>query len=81
MPDLPVNFLKIEGWMVQRIVRDKRTRQLVETIVGTAHKFNVITVAECVENAETAQVLCDLGVDWAQGYYFGRPEIDEKFSK
>ncbi|MBM3395069.1 MAG: EAL domain-containing protein, partial [Betaproteobacteria bacterium] len=34
------------------------------------------TVAECVENAETAQVLCDLGVDWAQGYFFARPVVE-----
>jgi len=32
-------------------------------------------VAECVEDAETAQVLCDAGVDWGQGYYFSRPAL------
>ncbi len=76
LAELPVNFIKIEGWMVQRIVRDARTRQLVETLVNTAQKFNITTVAECVETAETAQVLCDIGVDWAQGYYFSRPEVE-----
>jgi diguanylate cyclase (GGDEF)-like protein len=75
LAELPVNFLKIEGWMVSRIVRDKRVRQLVETLVNTAQRFKVLTVAECVEDAETAQVLCDIGVDWAQGYYFARPEV------
>jgi EAL domain-containing protein (putative c-di-GMP-specific phosphodiesterase class I) len=76
LAELPVNFIKIEGWMVQRITKDTRIRQLVETIVNTAQKFKIITVAECVETAETAQVLCDIGVDWAQGYYFSRPEVD-----
>ena len=76
LAELPVNYLKIEGWMVQRINKDSRTRQLVETIVNTAQKFKVITVAECVEDAQTAQVLCDIGVDWAQGYYFAKPLVE-----
>ncbi len=76
LAELPVNFIKIEGWMVGRINKDKRIRQLVETLVNTAQKFDILTVAECVEDAETAQVLCDLGVDWAQGYYFAKPSIE-----
>lgn len=76
LAELPVDFLKIEGWMVQRITKDKRIRQLVETLVNTAQKFNIISVAECVETAETAQVLCDIGVDWAQGYYFAKPSVE-----
>lgn len=76
LAELPVHFLKIEGWMVSRIVQDARVRQLVETLVATARRFDIITVAECVETAETAQVLCDIGVDWAQGYYFSRPRLE-----
>ncbi|MGH8670524.1 MAG: EAL domain-containing protein, partial [Burkholderiales bacterium] len=73
LAELPVDFLKIEGWMVQRIVKHKRTRQLVETLVNTAHTLHVTTVAESVEDEQTAQVLCDIGVNWAQGNYFGEP--------
>jgi EAL domain-containing protein (putative c-di-GMP-specific phosphodiesterase class I) len=76
LAELPVNFIKIEGWMVGRINKDKRIRQLVETLVNTAQKFDILTVAECVEDSETAQVLCDLGVDWAQGYYFAKPQVE-----
>jgi diguanylate cyclase (GGDEF)-like protein/PAS domain S-box-containing protein len=75
LAELPVHFLKIEGWMVQSLVSQRRVRQLVETIVGTARTFGLLTVAECVEDGETAQVLCDIGVDWAQGHYFGRPVL------
>lgn len=77
LAELPVQFLKIEGWMVSRIVTDPRVRQLVETVVATARHFGILTIAECVENAETAQVLCDIGVDWAQGYYFSRPRVEK----
>lgn len=76
LAELPVHFIKIEGWMVGRIIADARVRQLVETLVDTARRFRITTIAECVETAETAQVLCDIGVDWAQGYYFSRPRTD-----
>jgi EAL domain-containing protein (putative c-di-GMP-specific phosphodiesterase class I) len=75
LADLPIQFLKIEGWMVARAVGDSRIRQLLETIVGTAQKFRLTTVAECVEEAATASVLRDLGVDWAQGLLYGAPEV------
>ena len=75
LAELPVHFLKLEGWMVQSLVTQRRVRQLVETIVSTARTFGLKTVAECVENGDTAQVLCDIGVDWAQGHYFGRPRL------
>jgi EAL domain-containing protein (putative c-di-GMP-specific phosphodiesterase class I) len=76
LADLPIGYLKVEGWMVARAVSDSRIRQLLESIVATAQKFKLITVAECVEEASTAEVLCDLGVDWAQGYLFGAPALD-----
>jgi diguanylate cyclase (GGDEF)-like protein/PAS domain S-box-containing protein len=81
LAELPVDFLKIEGWMVSRINQSDRVRQLVETLVNTARKLGVTTIAECVEDAETAQVLCDIGVDWAQGYYFARPAEDSNCGK
>ncbi|MBK8015334.1 MAG: EAL domain-containing protein [Betaproteobacteria bacterium] len=75
LAELPVHFLKLEGWMVRELIHVPRVRQLVETIVGTARTFGLKTVAECVEDGETAQVLCDIGVDWAQGHYFSRPRL------
>ncbi len=75
LAELPVHFLKIEGWMVQGLVHSRRTRQLVETIVATARTFSIMTVAECVEDEAAAQLLCDVGVDWGQGYYFSRPAL------
>ncbi|MHB8736507.1 MAG: hypothetical protein ACYC6M_14490 [Terriglobales bacterium] len=32
-------------------------------------------MAEFVENKETAAIVRDIGIDWAQGYYYGRPEL------
>ena len=75
LTELPMSFVRIEGWMVARIAADARIRQLIETIVNAAGRFELKTVAECVEDSASAQVLCDLGVDWAQGHFFARPQL------
>ncbi len=75
LADLPIRYLKVEGWMVARMLADARTQRLIEGIVAAAHKVGLITVAECVEDQHTAERLRDIGIDWAQGYLFGAPAV------
>jgi len=75
LTDLPMSFVKVEGWMVGRVVQDPRIRRLVESIVSTAARFELKTIAECVETSESADVLRDAGVDWAQGHFFAEPRL------
>lgn len=72
---LPVSFLKIEGWLVSNMLRDRKVAGIVESLANFARKEGVRTVAEHVENAETARILADMGVDYGQGWYFGRPQL------
>lgn len=74
LADLPVSFLKIEGSLIKQ-VKDKRVRQIVKRISDIAKDLHLITIAEFVEDAETAGILRDLEIDWAQGYLFGRPVL------
>lgn len=76
LADLPVSFLKIEGELVRRAATEGRIRRIVHGIHDIAADLGVITVAEYVEDEATVEVLREIGVDWAQGYYFGRAEID-----
>lgn len=75
LAELPVSFLKIEGWMVRNMVANKRVRAMVESMIVLSQKLEITTIAECIEDLETANMVRDMGVDWGQGYYFGRPEI------
>jgi len=70
---LSIDYVKIEGSFVRNIVSDDRDRIIVEQINSMAHKFGLKTVAEFVEDEETANMLVAIGVDYAQGYYYGRP--------
>jgi EAL domain-containing protein (putative c-di-GMP-specific phosphodiesterase class I) len=47
---------------------------VVRAIVSVARALGIKTVAESVSNDETIRLLREHGVDYAQGYYVGRPE-------
>jgi EAL domain-containing protein (putative c-di-GMP-specific phosphodiesterase class I) len=66
--------VKIDGSFVRDIASDSRSRATVRGIVELAKGFSVDTVAEYVENTAVADVVRQLGVDYGQGYAFGKPE-------
>ncbi|NVJ54563.1 MAG: EAL domain-containing protein [Campylobacteraceae bacterium] len=68
------DILKIDGSLIKNIETDSFSRNLVETIVTFAKKQNIKTIAEYVENEEIYNILNKIGVDYSQGYYFGKPE-------
>lgn len=72
---LPISFLKIEGWMVANMRKDRKTAAIIESLARFCRDQGITTVAEWVEDEETARLLREMGVDWAQGWYYGRPEL------
>jgi PAS domain S-box-containing protein len=70
---LPVDFLKIDQEFVRDLLVDDESRQVVEAILGVARQFRIETVAEGVEDQATLDELRRMGVDFAQGYWTGRP--------
>ena len=70
---LPVDYLKIDGSFIKNLTGDPVDRHLVKAIVEVAHGLAKSTIAEFVGDQETVQLLCELGVDYAQGYYIGQP--------
>jgi diguanylate cyclase (GGDEF)-like protein/PAS domain S-box-containing protein len=70
---LPVQYLKIDIEFVRDLAQGQRDQSVVSAIVALARGFGQQTIAEGVENEETAAVLRDLGVTFAQGYLFGAP--------
>jgi PAS domain S-box-containing protein len=70
---LPVDYLKIDMQFVRDLLSDESDRQVVEAIVGVARQFKIDTVAEGVEDQATLEELREMGVDYAQGYWIGRP--------
>jgi len=71
---LPVDALKIDGSYVQGLMQSVVNQVVIRSINQVAHALGKVTIAPQVENKETLMLLRDLGVDYVQGYYIGRPE-------
>jgi len=68
------DILKIDGSIIRNILNDEYSKNIVETIVTFAKRQKIKTIAEYVETKEIFEYLNDLGVDYSQGYYFGKPQ-------
>ncbi len=76
---LPVDYVKIEGSFVRHMMEDPRDRIMVKNIHSMAREFGLQTIAEFVESEEVHELLKELGVDHAQGYYYARPAPCEAY--
>lgn len=71
--NLPINYLKIDGMFIRDIATDEANRVMVEAIRAIGRTMQVAIVAEYVENETIAQTLREIGIDYGQGYFFGKP--------
>ncbi|PKM37063.1 MAG: diguanylate cyclase [Gammaproteobacteria bacterium HGW-Gammaproteobacteria-10] len=74
LKNLPVDFLKIDGMFVKDICCDPVDLAMVKSINEIGHLLGKQTIAEFVETEEIYLHLLELGVDYAQGFWLGRPE-------
>lgn len=64
------DVIKIDGQFIQGISKCRDNQAMTSALISIAKHFDMLTVAECVENKEDAEVLAKLGVDCLQGYYY-----------
>lgn len=70
----PITRVKIDGSFIRDLLTDRKSEETVKAIVQLAKGMGIDTVAEFVENDELARKVRRMGIDYAQGYAFGRPE-------
>jgi len=70
---LPVDYLKIDASFIRGLVTDLQDREIVRAVAELARGLGRATIAEGVEDGATLEAVRALGVDYAQGYYIGRP--------
>ena len=73
---LPVNLVKIDGSFVTELSKHADNKVLVKALSEVAIGFNKLTVAEFVDSLQTLQILKDSSVNYAQGYFIGKPGAD-----
>ncbi len=75
---LDVDYLKIDGGFIRDLPRDTVDQHLVKAMVEVARALGKETIAEFVTDEDTLRLICELGVDYAQGYHVGEPrEVGE----
>jgi len=70
---LPFEFIKIDGSFINKLGERADDQVLVKAMGEIAKAFGKKTIAEQVEDEKTLALLAEYGIDYAQGYYIGRP--------
>jgi EAL domain-containing protein (putative c-di-GMP-specific phosphodiesterase class I) len=70
---LKVDALKIDGAYIRDAVTNPEDRAFLRAMVSLCAELGVVTVGEWVETKEHAALLDEIGVEYGQGYFFGRP--------
>lgn len=70
---LDIDFVKIDGSLIENINTSKDLEIIVTTIANFSKEFGVKTVAEFVSNEAIYNKIKELKIDYCQGYYFERP--------
>lgn len=80
--ELPMEYVKIDGSFVRGLVERPDDQALVKAMGQIAKAFGKKTVAEHVESREVLALLRDFEIDYAQGYFTGKPvEVDAVFAE
>lgn len=78
---LPVDYLKIDGVFVKDIENDPIDLAMVKSINDIGKVMGKRTIAEFVENDRILSKLKEIGVDYAQGFYIGKPLALEQLGR
>ena len=70
---LDIDFVKIDGSLIEKINTSKDLEIIVNTIANFSKEFKVKTVAEYVSNEDIYNKIKELKIDYCQGYYFDKP--------
>ncbi len=74
LKNMPVDYVKIDGMFVRNIANDRIDQAMVSSMNSIAHAIGKATIAEFVEDQASVDILKTLDVDYAQGYFFHKPQ-------
>lgn len=74
LKNLPVDYLKLDGYFVKTLLENKIDKAMVEAIHQIGNVMGLKTIAEFVETDVILEELKTMGIDYGQGYGIGKPE-------
>ena len=72
---LPIDYVKIDGGYIRDVLQSDRDRPFLKAMVQLCRDLSISAIGEMVEDEPTAEFLAGMGVEYAQGYLFGKPRI------
>jgi len=73
LSDLDIDIIKIDASIIKEIVSNQRKLHILQTIYEFSQGLGILNVAEYVETKEIALLLKEIGIRYAQGYFFSKP--------
>ena len=74
LKSLPFDIIKVDGQFVDNLESSTENQKFIKALVDLASLFDAKTVVEWVEDDVTTELLRDWGVDYLQGFNFGKPQ-------
>jgi len=68
------HIVKIDRASLVQARKSKRVRRVLPSLVSLLHEAGCMALIEGIEDEEDVMIALDSGVDFVQGYYFGRPQ-------
>ena len=75
--NLELDIIKIDGSLIRDIDKNIAAQEVVKTILFYCKNMNITTVAEQIETKEEYETLLEIGIEYLQGYYLGKPKLEE----
>lgn len=81
LSELPVDVLKLDLKFLRTGTDAGRRHRIMQAVIDLAHTLHLLVIAEGVETKEESLLLEEMGCQYAQGYYYGRPVPENEFEK
>jgi diguanylate cyclase (GGDEF)-like protein/PAS domain S-box-containing protein len=70
---IPFDYVKVDGEFIRNLPASSTDQLILDSIVQMSRGLGKHTIAECVGDAATVELLKESRVDYAQGFYLGKP--------
>lgn len=79
LKDIPIDVLKLDMKFLDGDINNKKTSEILTSVISMAHRINLPVIAEGVETKEQCDLLHEFNCDLIQGYYYSKPMSMDDF--
>ncbi len=74
--EIKMDYIKLDAVFIKDIQQNPNHQTIVKAIADLAHTMGIKTVAEYVSNREILDIVKECNIDYAQGYFIGKPQAN-----